>query len=195
MDRPKKELTDQEAVVATLKDRNGFVVLVERYQTALLRYIKRLGCNDTELAKDILQESFIKAYVNLNDYDASLSFSAWMYRITHNETISHFRKQRVRPRVAESEEELVMFQNIAADDDIQTEFDTRLTQKSVHVALSKLEDQYKDVLVLRFLEYKSYDEIADILQIPNGTVATYISRGKQKLKTILKESVRPDVYI
>jgi RNA polymerase sigma-70 factor (ECF subfamily) len=193
VDSPKKELTDQEAVTATLEDRNNFVVLVDRYQSALLRYIKRLGCNDTELAKDILQESFIKAYVNLNDYDASLSFSSWIYRITHNETISHFRRQKVRPRVAESEEELLLFQNIAADSDVQAEFDIRLAQKFVHEALSKLESQYKDVLILRFLEYKSYDEIADILQIPNGTVATYISRGKQKLKTILKDSGRVNV--
>jgi RNA polymerase sigma-70 factor (ECF subfamily) len=95
--------------------------------------------------------------------------------------------------VAESEEELLLFQNIAADSDVQAEFDIRLAQKFVHEALSKLESQYKDVLILRFLEYKSYDEIADILQIPNGTVATYISRGKQKLKTILKDSGRVNV--
>ncbi len=181
-----KNSTDQELVAATLKDRDVFAVLVGRYEVPLRRYITRLGSTDPESTKDILQESFIKAYLNLNDYDPSLSFSAWLYRITHNQTIDHFRKQKNRPRVFEKEEDLLIFERIADDLDIETILDTKMRQMEIQKALQTVEQQYRDILILRFFEEKSYDEISDILQIPNGTVATYIHRAKRKLKDALK---------
>jgi len=180
--------TDQELVVAALKDRHAFASLVQRYESPMARYIVRLGCHDPELAKDILQESFIKAYVNLNDYDPSLSFSAWLYRIVHNETINHFRKQKNRPRPFEREEDLILFEKIADDLDVAVNSDARLRQVAIQTALSKLEQHYRDVVILRFFEDKSYDEISDILHIPSGTVATYLSRAKAKLRDALKKS-------
>ncbi len=116
-----------------------------------------------------------------------------MYRITHNETISHFRKQRVRPRVVETEEDLVLFENIVDTTDIPAEIDKKILKAAVYKALAGIAEQYRNVLVLRFLEEKSYDEIAEILQIPSGTVATYISRGKRELKDILKKFTSADV--
>lgn len=185
--------TDQELVRESLANRHAFAALVAKYEAPLRRYMKRLGVNSPEDADDILQEAFIKAYVNLNDYDPSLSFGAWMYRITHNEMISHFRKQRVRPRTVETEEDLAIFENIADDSDIPAEIDREILKAAVHTALAGVAAQYRNVLVLRFLEEKSYDEIAEILQIPNGTVATYISRGKQELKDALKKFTSTDV--
>ncbi|OGC88891.1 hypothetical protein A2419_02590 [Candidatus Adlerbacteria bacterium RIFOXYC1_FULL_48_26] len=186
--------TDQELVRNALADRHAFAALVTKYEAPLRRYVKRLGINSAEDADDVLQEAFIKAYVNLNDYDPSLPFGAWMYRITHNESISLFRKQRVRPHTVETEEELVIFENIADATDIHAEIDKKLLKVAVHKALAGIGEQYRSVLVLRFLEEKSYDEIADILQIPSGTVATYISRGKRELKdSLLKEFISTDV--
>lgn len=180
--------TDQELVRATLVDRHAFGELVERYEAPLFRYIKRIGCDDSELMKDVLQESFIKAYINLNDYDPSLSFSAWLYRIAHNETINLFRKQKNRPRPVEREADLVLFEKIADDLDIEAQSDARLQQNAIQTALGNLDQHYRNVLILRFFEEKSYDEISDILQIPSGTVATYLSRAKQKLKDSLSRS-------
>lgn len=185
--------TDQELVREALADRHAFAALVAKYEAPLRRYVMRLGTHSPEDADDVLQEAFIKAYVNLNDYDPSLSFSAWMYRITHNETISHFRKQRVRPRTVETEDDLAIFENIADDSDIPAEVDREILRVTVHKALAGIAEQYRNVLVLRFLEEKSYDEIAEILQIPNGTVATYISRGKRELKGRLKKFTSADV--
>jgi RNA polymerase sigma-70 factor (ECF subfamily) len=182
------EKTDRDLVVDTLADRNAYVGIVDRYQPKLKRYITRLGCRDDESIKDILQDVFIKVYINLNDYDSSLSFNAWIYRIAHNETISSFRKQKIRPKVFELEDDLFLFENIIDDTDISAELDLKLLQMSVRTALADVNEKYRDVLVLRFLEDKSYDEISDILQIPSGTVATYISRGKQKLKSLLKKT-------
>ncbi len=185
--------TDQELVQESLVDSHAFAGLVAKYEAPLRRYMKRLGINSPEDADDVLQEAFIKAYVNLNDYDHSLPFGAWMYRITHNETISHFRKQRVRPRTVETEEDLAIFENIADGSDIPAEIDREILKVAVHKSLAGIAEQYRNVLVLRFLEEKSYDEIAEILQIPSGTVATYISRGKRELKDTLKKFISADV--
>ncbi len=181
------EPSDQDIIRQTLADRHMFRVLVVRYQDALLRYIRRLGCADSEMAKDILQESFIKAYANLNDYDSAFSFSTWIYRITRNETMSHFRKQKNRPKAVVDESGLFVFETLLDDLDIAEEMDTHLRSQAVQEALGKLRPEYRDVVVLRFFEEKNYDEIADILHIPSGTVATYIARGKVQLRDILQK--------
>jgi RNA polymerase sigma-70 factor, ECF subfamily len=177
--------TDQELVRETLRDPNVYAALVERYQAALLRYILRLGCRSRDDAQDVLQESLLKAYLNLNDYDQDLKFSSWLYRIVHNETISHFRKTRVRPRAAETEDQLLFMENAASELDLNTEADRRLLAERLDAALAKVDDKYRDALVLRFMEEKSYEEISDILRLPMGSVATLISRGKLSLKKAL----------
>lgn len=96
---PKARKSDQELVAGVLEDKKQFAAIVQRYEEPLFRYIVRQGARDRELARDILQEVFIKVYLHLNDYDASLPFSSWIYRIAHNETITHFRKEKNRPLV------------------------------------------------------------------------------------------------
>lgn len=187
------EPSDQDIVHQTLEDRHIFRILVQRYQDALLRYIRRIGCIDPEAAKDILQESFIKAYSNLNDYDSTFSFSTWIYRIAHNETMGHFRKQKNRPQVVADESSLYLFETIPDELDIVGEMDMKLRGQAVATALTKLKPQYREVIILRFFENKSYDEIGNILRIPHGTVATYIARGKAGLGTLLKEHKPIDV--
>lgn len=177
--------SDQELVAATLRDKHAYVGLVERYEAPLLRYVRRLGA-DRELAKDAVQEAFIKAYVNLNDYDPSLAFSAWLYRIVHNETISLFRKMANRPAPVTKEEDLGLFERIPDELDLVVESDRARVRAAVARALSRLEPKYREVMVLRFFEEMSYDEISDILRIPHGTVATLINRGKSRLREFLQ---------
>lgn len=181
------DLSDQEAVQKALANPQSFSILVERYQRPLAAYLRRLGVSDAEHAKDILQESFIKAYVNLNDYDSSFSFSSWIYRITHNETMAHFRRQKNRPRAIIKEDALTLFETIPDELDIAAESDAKMRGVQVAHALAKLRREYRDVIILRFYEAKSYDEISDILRIPPGTVATYVARGKAALKKLLAE--------
>ena len=177
--------TDQELVALTLKDRHAFVAIVERYQVVLQRYIARLGCRDYHDQEDVLQEVFLKVYINLNEYDSDLKFSSWIYRITHNETISYFRKKSVQPLPIITGEELDRFQNITDDTDIALAYSKEWDAKILREVLAKLDEQYRDVLVLKFIEDKSYNEISDILKIPIGTVGTLINRGKKQLKLIL----------
>ena len=177
--------SDQELVRASLADRHAFAHLVARYDSSLRRYVTRLGSLDPETAKDILQESFIKAYINLNDYDQSLPFSAWLYRIARNETFSHFRRQKNRPSALESDDE-ELFEKVADDLDIEHEANKVINRAAVRRAVESLDLKYRDIILLRYFDDKSYAEISDILEIPEGTVAGYINRAKSKLKEVLK---------
>ncbi len=179
--------SDQEIIVATLSDRHAFVAIVERYQEPLRRYVKRLGCTDTHDIDDVLQELFLKCYINLNDYDPSLKFSSWLYRIAHNETMSFFRKKKVRPSPVVNEEDLALFENIPDEKNLLNEIAREFDAKHLRDALNKVTEKYRTPLLLRFFEEKSYTEISDILEIPEGTVATYINRGKKELKGILSD--------
>lgn len=181
--------TDQELVTAALADKHAFSEIVHRYQQAVRRYAVRLGCADGADADDVSQEIFIKVFINLNDYDQDLKFSSWLYRIAHNETISFFRKKNIRPHVLGSSTEDVaeFFERLADDSDFVELANQRDDARIVRDLLSRLDQRYKEVLVLRFLEEKSYTEISDILKIPEGTVATLINRGKKELKAAFLE--------
>lgn len=179
-------LSDAEVVTATLLERNNFGIIIERYEAKLRRYIVRLGVRNGDDGDDVLQEIFIKVYKNLNSFDTSLSFSSWIYRIAHNETMSWFRRRRVRPEgnlVADSEEALELVASRLDTPDII--FDKAINSAQVTAALATLDPKYREVLVLRFFEHKEYDEISDILQIPIGSVGTLIHRGKKQLYTVL----------
>lgn len=181
---PRLEPSDEEAVAASLRDREQFRVLVQRYQAPLLRYVSRLGA-DPEAAKDVVQESFIKAYTNLHDFETSRSFSAWIYRIAHNQAMDHFRRQRNRPQLRELPDDTRSLETIADELDIERELDARLEAERIGAALKQVSPRYVEVLMLRFFEEKSYDEIADILHMPPGTVSTYLTRGKAELRALL----------
>ncbi|MEI8174534.1 MAG: RNA polymerase sigma factor [bacterium] len=182
------EKTDQEIIVATLHDKHAFSEIVKRYEMPISRYVRRLGCKDDSDVKDVLQEIFIKVFVNLNDYDPSLKFSSWLYRIAHNETISFFRKKNTRPSVLSlnMEDSEVFFAQLADDEDFVELAIKKDDSNIIYSILNQLDSKYKEVLMLRFLEDKSYTEISDILKIPEGTVATLLNRGKKELKILLE---------
>jgi len=179
---------DRQLVEAALRDRQAYASLVRRYETVLGRYVKRLLGRHGQSAEDVLQDIFIKAYVNLNDYDRSRPFSPWIYRIAHNEAISFLRKRNAERQVIAGDDALLILDRVADGDDPDAAWQRSRTEGDVRKALSELDQRYRDVLVLRYLEEKSYDEIADILEMPPGTVATLINRGLKKLQSPLRTS-------
>lgn len=135
-----------------------------------------------------MQETFIKAYVNLNDYDRTRPFGPWIYRIAHNEAISHLRKRRGDRHFIGGEDALLIFERMSDGSDLGETTGLIRSENQVRAALADLDAKYRDALVLRYLEEKSYDDIADILKLPPGTVATYIRRGLKRLRTALEKS-------
>lgn len=187
-----QSLTDTEIVAQTLQDKQFFGEIVDRYEAKLARYIARLGVRNPEDQLDVLQEIFLKVYKNLNGFDQSLQFSSWIYRIAHNEAISWYRKKNVRPEghmIADSEELLGFLS--AKEDTPDVDFDKAVNAQQVNEALQKIEDKYRQVLILRFFEHKEYEEISDILKIPIGSVGTLLHRGKKQLFSELnKQAIR-----
>lgn len=174
--------TDAAVVQKTLTEKDNFALLILRYEEKLSRYLRRLGVYSPEDRQDLLQDIFIKVYRNLNAFDTNLSFSSWIYRIAHNETMSWFRKRSVRPEhfmVSDSDAVLGM---LASTDDSEALHATQEVGEEIQKGLALLPEKYRDVLTLRFFEEKSYEEIADILQVPLGTVATLVHRAKERLR-------------
>lgn len=177
-----KNKTDEELVGYVLANPDYYAILMNRYEDKLRRYIMRISSVTNEDAEDVLQDVFISAYKNLNGFDTDLKFSSWIYRITHNKVISSFRKKEARPKTITYEGEKDLLNILQGDVDLARELDKGCTTKQVSQILSKMDKRYREILVLRFIEDKNYQEISDILQKPMGTVATLINRAKKQFK-------------
>ncbi|MEI6041955.1 MAG: RNA polymerase sigma factor [bacterium] len=180
--------TDGELVELLIASKHGAMsVLIDRYQAPLSRYLKRIGVYKDEDMEDLLQDVFIKIYKNINSFNKDLSFSSWIYRISHNEAISFFRHNKARPEgnmIDDSEE--IIFRIEDENIDLVQEIDEKINSKLLGKAILEIDQKYRDVLVLRYFEDRDYENISDILQIPTGSVATLIRRAKQRLGVKLK---------
>lgn len=164
-----------------LEDQACFAYIMERYERKLLSYIIRISGASREDAEDVLQEVFIKTYVNLRAFDDNLKFSSWVYRITHNEVINSYRRKKARPQsVMDLDDEFL--NNLASDFKTDRMADAKFLKENVARTMEKLDPKYREVLILRFWEDKDYKEISDILKKPMGTVATLISRAKSSFQ-------------
>lgn len=184
-------LPDEKLVDLVLQNQDNFLYLMKRYESKLMRYILRLSNVRHEEAEDILQEVFIKVYQNLNSFDKKLKFSSWIYRITHNQVISNFRKIKARPISVDLEKSDDIVQKIASDLDLDKQTDLVYLREKISPLLQKLDPKYRDILILRFWEDKSYQEISDILKKPSGTVAAMINRAKKQIKQeFIKQNIK-----
>lgn len=181
--------SDTDIVRETLVNKDAFSVLVVRYQDKLRRYVRRLGVRNEEDQDDLLQDIFIKTYKNLNGFDQALSFSSWVYRIAHNEAVSHFRRRSVRPEGSQLDEGDEIVTTLAGDDNLMNEIAGRDDGRLLRDALLKIDAKYRDIVVLRYFEGKDYEEIADILEMPVGSVATRLYRAKSQLRELLKTTL------
>ncbi|KKP81812.1 MAG: RNA polymerase sigma-70 factor, ECF subfamily [Candidatus Moranbacteria bacterium GW2011_GWF1_35_5] len=182
---------DNELVRLSLKNQEYFYCIISRYEKMIGHYIQRISSLSKEDVEDILQEVFISVYKNLNDFDNGLKFSSWIYRIAHNKTISAWRKKKSRPQSILKNEDTELFDFIASSEDILGDLEKKHSAQELHLILETLDEKYKEVLILKFIEDKDYKEISDILKKPMGTVATLINRAKKKLRDeILKQGIK-----
>lgn len=186
------EKTDAELVKLALANQDYFLYIVKRYKIKLLHYIRRITNVASEDAEDILQEVFIKVYLNLNDFAPDLKFSSWIYRIAHNEVISNYRKVKARPQNNSVNLEDLEILNLTADLDFAKDVDQVILKKKITRILTKLERKYREILVLKFFEDKSYEEISDIIARPMGTVASLMNKAKKEFK---KEFAKQNIKI
>ncbi len=174
-----KSLSDKEIISKSIEELDYFKCLYERYGNKLKRYITKISGFNADEADDILQNSFISIWKNINSYDDSLKLSSFIYRIVHNETISHWRKLKSKEKRNKQFGMNMYIEEDKNEDKIKRNFE-------VKEVLDKLSLKYKEVLVLKFLENMDYEEISNILKIPEGTVATRINRAKKAFVKIAR---------
>jgi RNA polymerase sigma-70 factor (ECF subfamily) len=175
--------TDQEAVRRVLAgDPEAFGVLVERYGGRVYNIALRIT-NDSDAAADCAQEAFIRAYRALHQYDPSLPLGPWLYRIATNASLNHVQRWHAHETpVGDSE-----FPEKTEPDEAGPESSAlrREELSEVLAAMAELPPHFRAALTLRHLQQLSYQEVADALGIPLGTVKTHLHRARAALKTRL----------
>lgn len=180
-----KSLSDEEvAVLVRTKNQELYRELVERYQDKITRYSFYIVGNK-EHARDIAQETFIKAFAHLWGFNPKLKFSSWIYRIAHNEAINHIKKHK---KELPTDPEAMSLMEIKSDSDPLSDFGKKETALIVEKCLRKIPIKYREPIALYYLDEKSYEEISDVLRIPVSTVGIRIMRGKKILKSVLNEN-------
>lgn len=167
-------------------DVDAYGELMKRYEQKLLRYAVYL-IHDQAAAADVVQETFISAYQNLNGFNEAYKFSSWIYRIAHNKAMNAVKKDRhiSKDIVVEEATEL------SYEPTIMHEIDQSILQSDIQDCMNQLESKYREVLLLQYYEHMKYSDIADVLHMPVATVGVHVSRAKAKLKQLCeKKGVR-----
>jgi len=176
-----KDLSDEKIMKKVrTSDQELYSVIIDRYQKKLIRYAYNLIKNEDK-AVDIVQESFIKAFINLNNFDIEKKFSSWIYRIVHNQAINIVKKYNKETPLLEN-------WDFESDDNIESDFEQKEIKENIEKCLKEISLIYSEPLSLYYIDEKSYEEISDILRIPMGTVATRINRAKKLMKNICQKN-------
>ncbi|MEZ5337744.1 MAG: sigma-70 family RNA polymerase sigma factor [bacterium] len=179
-------LTDEVDLVlrATEGDERAYGKLVGMYQARLYNFVRSMVRND-EIAEDITQESFVKAFFSLRKLQNPASFKSWLFRIANNNTLDYLRKKRIQTvDVDESVRESYV-------DEASPEKGAVSSSRTKHIreALDKLKPDQRNILVMCDLQGFSYQEIAEALDIPFGTVQSRIFYARKKLKEFLDKDI------
>jgi RNA polymerase sigma-70 factor, ECF subfamily len=155
----------------------AFQEIVRRYERPVFNLISRI-VRDAALAEDAGQDAFLNAYRHLAAFDRDRKFSSWMLRIAHNAAIDALRRTRSRPRLeAPAAEPAVP----PPPDPVET----AALGEALAAALAQLRPEWRAAVVLRYQEERSYEEIADILDIPEGTAKTFVHRARKQMADVL----------
>lgn len=181
------ERNDEEIAAQVQRgDIESFRVLVERYEPRMIRYAKRFFFDGDE-GKDLVQEIFIKVYVNLKSFDVSRRFSPWIYRIAHNEFVNNIKKRKKERENISIFDFDVLFPHLVAKEAADDRFNEAEIKGMLEHSLHQLNAKYKEPLELYYFEDMDYREIADVLHIPISTVGVRLQRGRAMLKKIVQE--------
>jgi RNA polymerase sigma-70 factor (ECF subfamily) len=164
---------------------DSFGRLVERYQDRLFHAMTHVA-GSVEDAHDIVQDAFTQAFVKLESFRGASAFYTWLYRIAFNVAAS--RRRRARPTVSTDRQQADRGEQVI---DPRAAPHERLEQQEraerVHAALASLPDEYRQVMVLREMDDCSYEVIAEILDLPVGTVRSRLHRARTQMRELLKE--------
>src|SRR5689334_15630972 len=191
-------LDDRELATMAAKGREAaFRELLARYERPVFSLIYRMVRDRTQ-AEDLAQEAFVRAFNAIASYKTSYKFSNWILKIANNHTIDHLRKRRLdtvsihgSPHAATPEEasqtELVV---VSTDENPHEYLEHKELGGQIERAIGSLRSEYRTAVILRHVEGYAYDEIAEIMDVPLGTVKTYLHRARAELRESLAHTAR-----
>lgn len=186
--------TDQEVVELARKGEEvAYRELLRRYQRPVFSLIYRM-VRDRELAEDLSQETFVKVLNALDRYRPEYKFSSWVFKIANNAAIDHLRRKELDTLSLEGGPDATTPDRVEATalqlgDQAESpldELEARELGSTIEKAIGCLRPEYRSCIILRHVEGRPYDEIAGILDLPLGTVKTYIHRARAELKECLE---------
>ncbi|MDR7080375.1 RNA polymerase sigma-70 factor (ECF subfamily) [Neobacillus niacini] len=170
-------------------DQDAFAEIVEIYSNSIYQLGYRMLGNRHE-AEDIAQEAFIRAYVNIKSFNQDLKFSTWLFRIATNLCIDRIRKKKpdyYLDAEVSGTDGLTMYSQLSSNSPLpEKELESLELQETVQKEILKLPEKYRAVIVLKYIEELSLNEISEILDMPLGTVKTRIHRGREALRQQLR---------
>jgi RNA polymerase sigma-70 factor, ECF subfamily len=174
------KLSDEKIIeIVRSSDKEMYAEIIKRYERKLMRYARYI-MEDDHMGADVVQEGFIKAYINLNGFNTKKKFGSWIYRIVHNEAMNMLNKHKKQQPMNEQI-------NFESGINLEDDFIKNELVSHTHHCLKQIPIIYKEPLSLFYLEEKSYEEISDILRIPIGTVGTRINRAKGMMKKLCQK--------
>lgn len=171
-------------------DRHAFAELVNLYKDKIYFLAYRM-MNNVQEAEDVVQETFLRVYMNLHRYDDTHKFSTWIFRIATNLCIDRLRKRKtvysLDSRMNEDDDN-DWYSLLQGDTDVpEKELVISETQEEVRKAIDELPEKYKSIVILRYLHDLSLQEIGDILNMPISTIKTRVHRGREFLRKKLQK--------
>lgn len=190
MNRNLRDLTDEELILEFQKNdtEQAFEILVQRYKNPLTNFVFRF-LGDYELCADVVQETMIKVFRYKDTYSSVAKFSTWIYTIAGNLARTEYRKQRRRSFFSISDYGDESKQYDIPDESYRPDkvTDSGIKEELIQKALLKVKPVYREAVVLRDVQGLSYEEIAEILGVNEGTVKSRINRGRAFLQELLKD--------
>ena len=186
-------MPDADVVALAQKGRElAFREIVRRYERPVFSLVFRM-VHDRETAEDLAQDTFIKVLNHIDRYQPEFKLSSWLFKIAHNVTIDHLRKRKLptismsgSPHAHTSEEiEASSFDVVSRAESALDELESRELGSAIEKAIAGLRPEYRSCIMLRHVEGRSYEEIAATLDLPLGTVKTYIHRARHELREAL----------
>ncbi len=186
-------LSDQEVVARAREGREpAYRELIRRYERPVFSLVFRM-VRDRELAEDLTQETFVQALNAVESYRPEFKFSSWIFKIANNAAIDHLRRRELQTLSLEGAPNAVTPEAIEATalqlrDRLENpleELEARELGGQIEAAIAQLRPEYRSCILLRHVEGRAYEEIAEILDLPLGTVKTYIHRARNELRASL----------
>ena len=170
-------------------DQKAYQALFEAYKQTIFHIIVKIVHNSEE-AQDLVQETFIKAFGSLKSYNPNYRFTTWLYKIAANSSIDHIRKKKIQTfsldQPVSTKDGQVTMEVADMSYHPGKDYSNKQKRLSITEAINSLPEKYKQVITMRHQEDKSYEQIAQILKVPVGTVKARIFRARELLKKKLK---------